>query len=37
MKMKPGQVWRKQGPYDWLKIEHLLHDGWKRGDNANEL
>ena len=87
-----GQVWRKQGPYDWLKIERiqdpdypeydggiagcsaryypaqlkgiylrggkvffvansntmswqeqiirnrfLLREGWKRGDNANEL
>lgn len=21
--IKPGQVWRKKGPYDWLRIEHI--------------
>ena len=92
IKIEAGQVWRKDGAYDWLKVErivdpeypnydggcagviitsyppqlkgiqlrggkqhfmsnsptmtwqeqikhnrHLLHDGWKRGDDANNI
>lgn len=25
--IKVGQVWRKQGPYGWLKIERILAPG----------
>lgn len=25
IKIEPGQIWRKRGPYDWLKID-MIHD-----------
>ena len=37
MDMKQGQIWRKRGPYDWLKIIQILdpdyhgYDGGKYG------
>ena len=41
MDIKEGQTWRKQGPYDWLKIIQILdpdypgHDGGKHGARCN--
>jgi len=34
MELKVGQVWRKQGPYGWLKIEQILAPGCPEYDGG---
>ncbi|NOR84533.1 hypothetical protein GQ473_00300 [archaeon] len=30
VKIEEGQIWRKQGPYDWLKIERVVDPNYPR-------
>lgn len=34
MILKEGQIWRKQGPYDWIKIERILMPGYPDYDGG---
>jgi len=34
MKIEVGQIWRKQGPYGWLKIERILAPGYPDYDGG---
>ena len=34
MEFEVGQVWRKDGPYDWLSIEQILDPDYPNYDNG---
>ena len=34
MKLKEGQIWRKQGPYDWIRIERIIMPGYPDYDGG---
>lgn len=34
MKLKVGQIWRKLGPYGWVRIEMLLYPGYPEYDGG---
>jgi len=32
--IKEGQIWRKEGPYDWLRIERIIAPGYPNYDGG---
>jgi len=34
LKIEEGQVWRKQGPYDWVKIERIVDPDYPEYDGG---